>query len=87
METFFPVHVLNNHILWGEKKNNIKSHNFVFQLQTFFLNVFFFQSKEKGKGEVPQDTTHPPSSPLTKQTALKVMGFFFSTTHSALAEG
>lgn len=45
-----------------EKKNNIKSHNFVSQLQTFFLNIFFFQSKEKGKGKVPH-LPHPPSSP------------------------
>lgn len=59
------------------KKNDIKSHNFVFQLQTFFLN-FFFQSKEKRQR---QSTPHyPPPSPshlpLQNRQPLKVMGFF-----------
>lgn len=77
METFFsPIHVLNNHILWGEKENNNKSHNFVFVLQTFSL--MFVKVKRKAKAEYPNDP-HPP--PLKKKTWA-----FFSITHSALAE-
>lgn len=65
---------------YEEKKNNVKSHNFVFELQTFSL--MFVDVKRKAKAKYPTDPPNP--LPLKKK---KKTWAFFSITHSALAEG
>lgn len=74
---FFPVHVLNNHILWGEKRTTLKATTLYFSYRHFSL-IFFSKVKKKGKGKVPLITPPPSPShlPLQNRQPLKVMGFF-----------
>lgn len=76
METFFS-RFMSLTITFYEEKKDIKSHNFVFELQTFSL--MFVKVKRKAKAKNPKD------SPLLKKKK-KRHGLFFSITHSALAE-
>lgn len=77
METFFS-RFMSLTITFYEEKKDIKSHNFVFELQTFSL--MFVKVKRKAKAKTPM-TPHS----LKKKEKKKDMGFF-SITHSALAE-
>lgn len=78
METFFSQFMSLTITFYEEKKKNIKSHNFVFELQTFSL--MFVKVKRKGKGKVPH--WQAPPTPLH----LKKTWAFSGITHSAFAK-
>lgn len=78
METFFFLRCMSLTITFYEekKKNNIKSHNFVFQLQTISL-FFFFKVKRKAKAKYPHSHNPPAVLPLKKTDSLKSNGLLF----------
>lgn len=90
METFFFWCMSLTITFYEEEKKerHLKATTLYLSYRHYSLMLFFFfQSKEKGRVTPPPPPPSPLTAPPLQRDSLESHGLFFSTTHSALAEG